>query len=61
MTLIIKELIIQGVVKKDSNQDETEILLENKYLLFKLDQMKKEIKEECMEAILSKLESKSRR
>ncbi|SRX73812.1 DUF5908 family protein [Aequorivita antarctica] len=60
MTLIIKELIIRGVVTK-STSDKNEESLNNEDLLQYMEQMKKSIKEECIETVLSKLESKSKR
>jgi hypothetical protein len=56
MTLVIKELIIKGVVTKNpSNHADDPI--DKKEVLKYLDQMKKELKKDCVEAVLSKLES----
>ena len=60
MTLIIKELIIKGVVTNNSSQ-KTQDLLDKKALLKYLDQMQRELKKDCVEAVLSKLESNKTR
>ena len=60
MTLIIKELIIKGVVT-GSDSKQTVDSMDKKMLLKYLEQMQKELKKDCVEAVLSKLESNSRR
>ena len=60
MTLIIKELIIKGVVTSTDSKQTVDSV--DKKMLFKyLDQMKKELKKDCVEAVLSKLESNKTR
>ena len=60
MTLIIKELIIRGVVSKDTSLSSTDTI-DKEALLKYLAQMKKEMEKECTENILSKLESNRNR
>lgn len=57
MTLIVKELIIKGnVTSEHSSLFETSI--EKEELLNYLEQIKKEIKQECMEQLLERTERK---
>ncbi len=57
MTLIIKELIIKGIVTTDA----TNATLDTGSLQERLEQMEKSIKKDCIEAVLSKLNSKNKR
>ena len=57
MTLIVKELIIRGIITNDLDQN-SEDSMDKEALLSYLDQMQKTLKKECVETILSKLESK---
>ncbi len=61
MTLIIKELIIRGVVTTDSDKHQEGESINMEELYQYLDEMKTSIKKDCIETVLSKLESKSRR
>ena len=56
MTLIVKELIIKGVVTKNPSP-KREDTMDKKALVKYLEQMQKNIKKDCIEAVLSKLES----
>jgi hypothetical protein len=60
MTLIIKELVIRGVISKDASQS-TEDLIDKKELVRFLGQMQKDLKKDCLAAVLSNLESKKTR
>jgi hypothetical protein len=60
MTLIIKELIIKGVVT-DTDSKQTVDSMDKEMLLKYLEQMQKELKSDCVEAVLSKLKSNSSR
>jgi len=57
MTLIIKELIIQGIVTKDSSVQSEEIAMKEDLLRY-LEEIQKSIKKECIETVMSKIESK---
>lgn len=60
MTLIIKELIIQGVVSKDdSSKEENTVNLDK--LQNYLQEMRKEIENQCIETVLEKIESSKQR
>jgi hypothetical protein len=61
MTLIIKELIIRGIVTTDSDKGKVGELINKEELLGYLEQIQESIKKDCIETVLSKLESKSRR
>jgi hypothetical protein len=54
MTLIIKELIIRGIVTKDSSglSDET---IDKEELYQYLDEMKRSINKDCIDNVLGKL------
>jgi len=56
MTLVIKELIIKGVVTNDPSRKKDDVM-DKKVLEKYLNQMQKELKKDCVEAVLSKLES----
>ena len=60
MTLIIKELVIRGIVteqpKKNSGRS-----IDKKELQRQLDRMEKSIKKECVDAVMSKLETRKTR
>ena len=60
MTLIIKELVIRGIVSSD-HSTETGSINEKEHLPKYLEQMKKEIREECLELIQKKLEASAAR
>lgn len=60
MTLIIKELIIRGEVIDDKLPIE-ERKVEEEGMREYLNQMKKEIEQDCFERILEKLKNKSKR
>ncbi|HMB62779.1 MAG TPA: DUF5908 family protein [Eudoraea sp.] len=55
MTLIIKELVIRGIVSTDHSSG-SESPGEKEALYRYLEQMKNEVKEECYEKLLQKLE-----
>lgn len=57
MTLIIKELIIRGIVIKDSSIENEESI--NKEELFEyLDEMKRSINQQCVDTVMSKIDSR---
>ena len=60
MTLIIKELIIRGEVIDDKSPFEERKLVEEVVKEY-LNQMKKEIEEDCFERIQEKLQNQSKR
>ena len=57
MTLVIKELIIRGIVT-NSFSEEYIGSLDREELRQYLEEMKKEIEEDCLEHLLQKIESK---
>jgi hypothetical protein len=60
MTLIVKELIVRGIVtSNESAIGESSFDKEN--LLQLVEQIKKEVEKECVDKIMQKLESKTRR
>lgn len=59
MTLIIKELIIRGEIIEDKYPFE-ERKLEEEVMKEYLNQMKKEIEQDCFERILVKLQNQSK-
>lgn len=58
MTLIIKELIIKGIVSSD-NSFENPSFSDREALGQSLEEMKNELKRECCESVLRKLEAKT--
>jgi len=60
MTLIVKELVIRGIVTQDPKKQKKETV-DTKLLKKHLDHMEKAIKKDCIEAVLSKLESRKTR
>jgi hypothetical protein len=60
MTLIIKELIIRGEVVDDKSPIE-ERKVEEEVMREYLNQLKKEIEQDCFERILEKLQNQSKR
>lgn len=60
MTLIIKELVVRGIVTNNSSSiGESSFDKEN--MLQLVEQIKKEVEKECIEKIMRKLESRTRR
>ena len=60
MTLIVKELVIRGIVSKDSSKERNSPM-EKENLLQYLEQMQKEIEQQCVEKVLSKLQTSKKR
>ncbi len=58
MTLIIKELIIKGTVTSDYSSESTSFT-ETEALRRSLEEMKNELKRDCYESILRKLETRT--
>lgn len=58
MTLIVKELIVNGIVSNDHSRL-SESSLDKEELLEYLEQLKKEIERECVDKVLQKIESKT--
>ncbi len=58
MTLIIKELIIKGIVSSDHSSESTSFA-EAEAMRRSLDEMKNELKRECYESVLRKLETRT--
>ena len=60
MTLIVKELIIRGIVSTDTASAGESSLAKEEIEQY-LEQMKKDIELECIEKVMQKVESKTRR
>lgn len=57
MTLIIKELVIRGIVTKDTSIGHEDSMNKDELMRY-MEEMKKAIKKECVDTVISKIESK---